>query len=427
MRAVGAAREQRARALAVEVVADVDDEIGVHRRDRTRDLRERPLVRIVARLRQQLADAATRIAKHHDRARIVRGRGKVAVADAHPLRRGRNGRFADQVAERRRPRRALGHRERPPVGARTRARGAAHHGARVGRAVGAVLEPGREDGGEEHASSGVRRSKADTRPELENPTTDGTFWSQQAYRVRFERGERGAVALADRRAPAVGVMVIVDVLSFSTAVDVATARGASVLPSRYRALTESAQLAKLYDALLAVPRAQRSEESPYTLSPATLDTLAPGARLVLPSPNGARCVRAASDRQIPTIVAGCLRNASAVAAFAVARAGKTAIAVVAAGERWADGTLRPAMEDDLAAGAILAALGREDVASPEAQFAARTFRAGRAALADDIRGCASGRELIEAGYADDVERALQLDVSTNVPVLGADAFFASAS
>jgi 2-phosphosulfolactate phosphatase len=257
--------------------------------------------------------------------------------------------------------------------------------------------------------------------------TDGSYLRQHGYRVRFERGERGAVALAERRSPAVAVLIVVDVLSFSTAVDVATSRGASVFPSHFRSSAESAQLAELYGALLAVPREKRSAESPYTLSPATLATLPKGTRLVLPSPNGARCVRAAYERGISTILVGCLRNATAVAEFATARAGNGAIAVVAAGERWADGTLRPALEDDLGAGAILAALGREATASPEARYIARAFAAERDTLADDVRASVSGRELIESGYADDVEQALQIDVSLNVPVLSSDGFFSAAA
>ena len=251
---------------------------------------------------------------------------------------------------------------------------------------------------------------------------------QEAYRVRFERGEHGALRLLDRRPPDVQVAIVVDVLSFSTAVDVAVARGAQVFPSRFKALAESVQIATMYDALLAVPRDERSETSPYTLSPSTLDAIPPGARLVLPSPNGARCVRAAYERRVSVVIVGCLRNASAVAAFARARAGKRgAIAVIAAGERWGDGTLRAAVEDDLGAGAILAALDLDAACSPEANYAAGAFRAMRDALDGTVRACVTGRELARAGYADDVARALEMDISVAVPVLREDGFIGAAA
>ncbi len=241
--------------------------------------------------------------------------------------------------------------------------------------------------------------------------------------MRFERGERGALGLLARRPPDVKVAIVVDVLSFSTAVDVAVSRGAQVFPSRFKSRAESAHIATMYDALLAVPRDERSDASPYTLSPATLDALPPGARLVLPSPNGARCVRAAYERRVPVVIVGCLRNASAVAAFARARAGDDgAIAVIAAGERWPDGTLRPAIEDDLGAGAILATFDSDAACSPEARYVASAFRAMRNALTEAIRDSVTGLELTEAGYADDVMRALEIDVSTALPVLRPDGF-----
>jgi len=226
----------------------------------------------------------------------------------------------------------------------------------------------------------------------------------------------------------VQVAIVVDVLSFSTAVDVAVSRGAHVFPSRFKSLAESAQIATMYDALLAVPRSERSDASPYTLSPSTLAALPPGARLVLPSPNGARCVRAAYECRVPVVIVGCLRNVRAVAAFARASAGaKGTIAVIAAGERWADGTLRPAIEDDFGAGAILTALDLDAELSPEARYAASAFGALRDALADVVRDSVSGRELTEAGYGDEIPWSLEVDVSTNVPLLRADGFIGSAA
>ena len=261
---------------------------------------------------------------------------------------------------------------------------------------------------------------------METPS-DGGYFRQQAYRVRFERGERGALGLLSRRPPDVHVAIVVDVLSFSTAVDVAVSRGAQVFPSRFKSLAESQQIATMYDALLAVPRGERSEASPYTLSPSTLESLPTGARLVLPSPNGARCVRAAYDCRVPTVIVGCLRNVRAVAAFARARTGRYgAIAVIAAGERWPDGSLRPSVEDDLGAGAILAALDLDESFSPEARYAAASFSAMRDALADVVRDSVSGRELSETGYGDEIRWAIEVDVSSNVPLLQEDGFIAAA-
>ena len=261
---------------------------------------------------------------------------------------------------------------------------------------------------------------------METPSDRG-YLRQEAYRVRFERGERGAVGLLSRRPPDVQVAIVVDVLSFSTAVDVAVSRGAQVFPSRFKALAESAQIATMYDALLAVPRSERSEASPYTLSPASLDALPSGARLVLPSPNGARCVRAAYECRVPVVIVGCLRNVQAVAALARARAGKKgAIAVIAAGERWPDGTLRPAIEDDLGAGAILAALDLDAAYSPEARYAASAFDAMRDALPDAVRDSVSGRELGEGGFGDEIPWSLAVDVSATVPLLQDDGFIGAA-
>ena len=257
--------------------------------------------------------------------------------------------------------------------------------------------------------------------------SDAGYLRQDAYRVRFERGERGALGLLSRRPPDVAVAIVVDVLSFSTAVDVAASRGAHVFPSRFKALAESQQIATMYDALLAVPRSERTEASPYTLSPSTLEALPAGARLVLPSPNGARCVRAAYDCRVPTVIVGCLRNVRAVAAFAKVRAGrKGAIAVIAAGERWPDGSLRPSVEDDLGAGAILAALDLDAPFSPEARYAASAFETMRDALADVVRDSVSGRELSEAGYGDEIRWSVEIDVSATVPLLQDDGFIAAA-
>ena len=126
----------------------------------------------------------------------------------------------------------------------------------------------------------------------------------------------------------------------------------------------------------------------------------------------------------------CLRNATAVAdALAPALLRGAALAVVASGERWPDGSLRPAAEDVWGAGALLSALVGRGVTglSPEAGLALAAWRAVAADPVAALRGCAGGRELAAAGFADDVEVAAAVDVSAAVPVLRDGAFRAAAA
>jgi 2-phosphosulfolactate phosphatase len=233
-------------------------------------------------------------------------------------------------------------------------------------------------------------------------------YDQAGFEVRFEWGLAGARVLA-----AVSqVLVVVDVLSFSTAVEVALARGATVVPAPWDQQRPAAEPG----AILAVGRSQTTPAAPYSLSPASLADLPAGACLVLPSPNGATITSAAAELG-PVVLTGCLRNARAVAKAADALGGT--VGVVAAGERWPDGGLRPALEDLLGAGAILAHL-RGRTRSPEAQAAAGIARS--LDPAEQLPDCASGRELIAAGYEQDVRIAAELDVSPVVPLLRGGTF-----
>jgi 2-phosphosulfolactate phosphatase len=123
------------------------------------------------------------------------------------------------------------------------------------------------------------------------------------------------------------------------------------------------------------------------------------------------------------VLAGCLRNAAAIANWLVwelAAEQLAAVALVAAGERWPDGSLRPAVEDLWGAGAILARVAGAAPQlrfSPEAATAAAAFAAVESELEERLAGCASGRELTEYGFAEDVAIAGELDSSTWVPVL----------
>jgi 2-phosphosulfolactate phosphatase len=237
------------------------------------------------------------------------------------------------------------------------------------------------------------------------------FSDQTAFMARLDWGEAGLRALV----PHAAVVVIIDVMSFTTAVSVAVDQGATVYPYRWADATAQERAREL-NAVLAVHRRNVSLESPYSLSPATLQSLPSGTKLVLPSPNGSTLTVIAAGHDC-TVIAGCLRNASAIGRFCSDVDGP--VAVIAAGERWEDdagGSLRPAFEDLMGAGAILAAINGKRH-SPEALAAIGAFSACRASLATFLTECASGRELIEGGYPEDVTIAAAHDVSNHFPVL----------
>src|SRR5260370_33587907 len=102
-------------------------------------------------------------------------------------------------------------------------------------------------------------------------------FDQAEYDLTCEWGLAGLLALQSTT----NAVVIVDVLSFSTAVDIALSRGASVLPYRWND-GSAKQFAAENGAVLAGDRSAGSE---YTLSPASLRSMPSGTLLVLPSPN----------------------------------------------------------------------------------------------------------------------------------------------
>lgn len=230
---------------------------------------------------------------------------------------------------------------------------------------------------------------------------------------------------AERLAPDVACLVVVDVLSFTTAVTVAVESGIRVFPYRWRD-ESAAAFADRMDAVLAVGRRKTTTASPWSLSPAALRRAPFTPRLVLPSPNGS-AIAAAAD--VSVVMAGSLRNATAVGRWLATHGYGTAerpVGMIAAGERWPDGSLRPALEDLLGAGAVLAVLREHGggTPSPEAAVAAAAF-AGTADVSAAVAASASGRELADAGFASDVAVATELDACTVVPVLTRGAFAAA--
>jgi 2-phosphosulfolactate phosphatase len=228
-----------------------------------------------------------------------------------------------------------------------------------------------------------------------------TELEQAGFDPRLEWGVEGAVVLAG----SCPVLVVVDVLRFTTAVEVAVAGGARVAPRPWPPAGTGRRL----------PRPEAAGPGPFSLSPVSLLGVRPGTLVELASPNGAAVSLAAAG---VVVLAGCLRNASAVAA--AARGLGRPVGVVAAGERRGDGGLRPAVEDLLGAGAVLAALGGRP--SPEARAAVAAFADAAPHLPAVLAACASGRELAARGQAADLPLAAEHDVSRVVPVLRDGAF-----
>jgi len=229
------------------------------------------------------------------------------------------------------------------------------------------------------------------------------FYDQAEFDIRCEWGLAGIIQLA----PISDVVIIVDVLSFSSSVEIATQRGAIIYPYRGK---NAAAYAEKTGALLAAKPGQPG----YSLSPYSLVDIPARQHLVLPSPNGSTLTLSTGDR--PTI-AGCLRNYAAVAKAAMIYGPR--VAVIPAGERWHDEgrTLRPAYEDWIGAGAIISQLNGR--LSPEARAARAAFQEIESyeALEQRLRECGSGREHLGRDMADNLPLVAAANVSNCVPLL----------
>ena len=210
-------------------------------------------------------------------------------------------------------------------------------------------------------------------------------FDQSRYQVRLEWGVSGLDRLA-----ASDVVVVVDVLSFSTRVADRVAAGETV---------------RLAD-IMAAPRGT------------------PDA-----SVNGAAVAHHAHEQG-----AVAQAVAEAVLAAQVQRGARTSVAVIAAGELppasddgSRDPAVRFAVEDLLGAGAVIDALARLglDHSSPEAAAACESFRGLSGAVRHLLTASGSGQELAEAGRRDEVLHAAQANAVASVPVLRDGVFVAA--
>ncbi len=146
------------------------------------------------------------------------------------------------------------------------------------------------------------------------------------------------------------------------------------------------------------------------------------------SRSGIRCEWAAAQKQSVPVVAACLRNTAAVGSRLTAHGYGTPqrpIAVIAAGERWTDGALRPALEGSLGAGALMCDLQGRGAGSLSAEAAAaKAAYEGTADLTGAVAAGVSGQEPASTGFVEDVAIAAERDFCTVVPVRDGNGAFA---
>ena len=251
----------------------------------------------------------------------------------------------------------------------------------------------------------------------------------EAAQVHVEWGVPAALLAALRG----DLVVVVDVLSFSTSLIEVVERDGTAFcysPDELDRAGDRDRAARDHDAI--VLSKQRSVSAgEVSLSPASLQSLPLGRRVVMTSLNGGRCVAAAADA--PWVGIGALTNRTAVARrveWLLADAAATRCTIVPCAELWSEpfmasqvGDLsevsaplvRPAYEDLLGAGSIVAAMGEHVQRSVEASMAATVFESHESRISEFLEGCVSGRELIERGFAADVTIAAQLDTRAVVP------------
>ncbi len=137
------------------------------------------------------------------------------------------------------------------------------------------------------------------------------------------------------------------------------------------------------------------------------------------SHEGGAVVRATSA----TVIAGDLRNRTAVANWVLARqeekGDRLVVAIIAAGSPRVDGTLRFAVEDFLAAGSIVDALAFAgiDYCSPEAAAASAAFVALRPAVGHVLTASVGGSERRMLDPQFDLEALSSIDSLGTVQVL----------
>jgi 2-phosphosulfolactate phosphatase len=252
------------------------------------------------------------------------------------------------------------------------------------------------------------------------------YFDQDPYEIKLDWGQRGARAASERNE----IVIIIDVLSFSSTVVTAVEHGAEIYPYPPPINERAKAYAKELNAQIVWGRAEAVKFGGHSLSPSSFTSADSGQKFVMCSLNGAACTWIAS--KVPTLLVGSLLNASSVAEMANQLKGKWScpVTVIPCGEKWSDAaenenTLRPGIEDYLGAGMILSKLTGSK--SPEAEVCIGAFEHSKNRIKELIWDSASGRELRERGYEQDVMHCSQVDISHNVPMLYKERFVKATS
>ncbi|MFE1291835.1 hypothetical protein [Streptomyces sp. NPDC058751] len=133
----------------------------------------------------------------------------------------------------------------------------------------------------------------------------------------------------------------------------------------------AAVYARRSSARLAVARSLITPDGSWSLSPAQQRKAPFASRLVPPSPH-CNTITDAARPDVP-VIAACLHNITAVGNWITSHSYDTPerpVTVIAAGEQWPDGSLRPAPEGVLGAGVLISDLHAQGAGPLSAEAAA---------------------------------------------------------
>ena len=244
------------------------------------------------------------------------------------------------------------------------------------------------------------------------------IFNQSPYQCRMDWGTRGVLEASKRG----DIIILVDILSFSSAVTSAVHHGVIIYP--FTGIGDINEFGEKINAdVCLLDRMKARELNLPSLSITSFNESHKDKKYVVSSINGATCVSVAGENDY--IFLGCLLNSTAVAKTAnqVQEEKLLNITVIASGERWSSlgnepKELRPNIEDYLGAGAILELLN--GTKSPEAKVCISSYQNSKKEIVELIKDSSTGREVINMGFPEDVEFSSQVGLFNEVPILTKD-------